>query len=72
MKDKTKHTIAREIVFAVKLFLIFAIIAMALIFLSALMHDRDISKPVESGALFFFVFGIGYGYRLYKWVQRWK
>lgn len=69
MKDKTKHTIAREIVFAVKLFLAFAIISIAIVILNA---DRILSRYLNLEGLIFLVFGTGYGYRLYKWVKRWK
>ena len=74
MKDETKHLIAKELFFIGKWFLIpfvpltlFAVIALTI------MGESGILGEIGSAALVGLGFvGIGYLYRLIKWIWKWK
>lgn len=73
MKDSTKHIVATEIAFFTKLFLIGVIITFVLIIISNGNPLTDYFKHFSNSLLIsLFPVLIGYIWRLYKWVKKWK
>lgn len=69
MEDKQKTSIANELFFIGKLYLIGFIIAIALCLCQGIPLDRDPSSIFLFGLI---LVGIGYVIRLIKWVFKWK
>ena len=74
MKDETKHAIAKQIAFAVPLLLLGVVV---FITLNLLYGGNPFRKLFGSNAACVWMFCsipvvLGYCYRLYKWVMKWK
>lgn len=73
MKDSTKHIVATEIAFFTKLFLIGVIITFVLIIISNGNPLTDYFKFFSNSIwISLFPVLVGYLWRLYKWVKKWK
>ena len=73
MKDSTKHIVATEIAFFTKLFLIGVIITCIIIIINNLNPLIYYFKYISDSLIVSLLpVLIGYIWRLYKWVKKWK
>ena len=74
MKDETKHAIAKQIAFAIPLFLLGMVIMTVWILLAGYNPLKEFSggDAAITWMMSCIPLVLGYCYKLYKWVMKWK